>query len=238
MSLAVDIVLPCYNPNETWHEELCAFYDFIRPFYAVNFIVVNDGSISGDPRAQVNTIREKGVPVSFISYSKNRGKGYALRQGVAASSAQFILYTDIDFPFTNDSMKEVLSTLTSGESNIVAGFRNDNYYEKNISAFRIQLSKTFRFFISDILRMPVTDTQCGLKGFDKKGKEKFLQTSINRYLFDFEFIYTAVKSDHLSISAVPVRLKENVVFSKMRFKILAQESINLLSVLVFSRTRK
>ena len=81
--------------------------------------------------------------------------------------------------------------------------------------------------------MSITDTQCGLKGFNKTGKEKFLSTTINRYLFDFEFIYKVCKNKNLQIVPVEVQLKENVVFSKMRLKILAQESLNLISILFF-----
>jgi hypothetical protein len=58
-----------------------------------------------------------------------------------------------------------------------------------------------------------------------------LSTTINRYLFDFEFIYAAVKDKTISIGSVQVQLKNNVVFSTMRLKILMQESFNLLRVL-------
>lgn len=80
--------------------------------------------------------------------------------------------------------------------------------------------------------MPVTDTQCGLKGFNQKGKDMFLQTKINRYLFDFEFIYNVCRNKSLQYQTVEVQLKENVVFSKMKFKILLQESFNLIKVLL------
>lgn len=82
--------------------------------------------------------------------------------------------------------------------------------------------------------MKVTDTQCGLKAFNSKGREQFLKTKINRYLFDFEFIYRCGKNKSMRITPVPVELKPNVEFSKMKIKILLQETFNLFKVILFS----
>jgi glycosyltransferase involved in cell wall biosynthesis len=231
----IDIVLPCYNPGESWTEELIAFHRFMGDRYLLRYIVVNDGSKSDKIPGQIEHIRSHQIPVTLIDLPQNRGKGYALREGVKATTAGLILYTDIDFPFTNDSMESVMDALVARKHNIVAGFREENYYSNQSSVFRKQLSRAFRYFLKGALRMPVTDTQCGLKAFDEKGRCAFLATRIDRYLFDFEFIYSAVKNPELSVQPIPVRLKDDVVFTTMRLRILLQESLNLLSVLISRR---
>lgn len=236
MPLKLDIVLPCYNPNDTWPHELIRFNTFIKDRYDVYYIVVNDGSTNPKLPAQIEFLKQNGISLNYISYEKNKGKGYALRKGVEASSGIFTVYTDIDFPFTDQSTSGVIRALAEGQDDIVTGHRDSLYYEKNMSAFRRWLSKMFRSFIRNILHMAVSDTQCGLKGFNTKGRAKFLSTKINRYLFDFEFLYLASKDPSLKIRPVQVQLKDNVVFSKMRFKIILQESLNLLSVLLFRRS--
>jgi glycosyltransferase involved in cell wall biosynthesis len=233
---SLDIVLPCYNPNDKWYVELSSFYNFIKERYSVNFIVVNDGSSTLKVPEHIELIKLSGINLNYITYPKNMGKGHALRKGVEASENQYIVYTDIDFPFTDRSMEQVIKVLTSGEVDVVAGYRNESYYENTMSSFRKMLSKTFRWFMKNMLNMVVSDTQCGLKGFNKKGRAKFLSTKINRYLFDFEFIYLSSKDPSIKIGTVPVQLKENVVFSKMRIKVLLRETLNLLSVLIFRRT--
>jgi len=235
MPVSVDIVLPCYNPNDTWPQELIQFNNFVKDLYAINYIIVNDGSDETKISSQINFLKENNISLTFISYEKNKGKGYALRQGVSASKNEFVVYTDLDFPFTEQSIAGLIKVLLNGRSDVIAGYRDTLYYQKKMSGFRKILSKAFRFFIKGILRMSVSDTQCGLKGFNSRGKIKFLATSINRYLFDFEFIYLASKDKNLKIEPFQVHLKDNVVFSKMRFKILIQESFNLLSVLLFSK---
>jgi glycosyltransferase involved in cell wall biosynthesis len=231
----VDIVLPCYNPQSNWHLGLLEFHHFGAGLYDLRYIVVDDGTTNSNVRSQIDVLSEGNIHVQLTRLPANKGKGFALREGVNAATAPFIVYTDIDFPFTNESMRAVIAALTSGEANIVAGYREDSYYSNRISFFRKQLSKAFRLFIRRGLQIPVTDTQCGLKGFDAKGREKFLATRIDRYLFDFEFIYTAVRDRKLTIKTVPVVLKENVVFTSMRMRIIAQESLNLVRVLLRRR---
>jgi glycosyltransferase involved in cell wall biosynthesis len=235
MPANIDIILPCYNPNDKWYVELSNFHQFVKDHYHVNFIVVNDGSSQLKIPGQIELLKEAGIEVNYLAYAKNMGKGYALRQGVAASKAEFIVYTDVDFPFTNQSMKEVMDLLVSGNFDVIAGYRSDNYYEHTMSSFRKSLSKTFRWFMKNVLGMIVSDTQCGLKGFNNKGKAKFLSTKINRYLFDFEFIYISSRGASVRIGTAPVQLKENIIFSKMRFKILIQEMFNLFYVLLFRK---
>lgn len=235
MPIHLDIVLPCYNPNVGWPDELLNFHEFIGESYQLNYIVVNDGSNSDQLAQQINYLQQKNIPLQFIAYAINKGKGYALRKGMEVSNAEYILYTDIDFPFTNQSMLSIMDALTTLKHDIVVGYRNNSYYEKKMSPFRKTLSKAFRFFVKKILKMPITDTQCGLKAFNAKGRSKFMRTGIERYLFDFEFIYSACKDQSLSILPVQVQLKENVQFSKMKVKILFQELLNLLRILLFTK---
>lgn len=235
MPVTVDIVLPCFNPNSSWYSELISFHETAKEQYNLKFIIVNDGSDRGNLPQQISVLREHQIPLIFINNSINKGKGFALRQGVSQSNSDFIVCSDIDFPFTTQSTLKLIKTLVQCNHDVVAGYREEDYYKNKMSGFRKLLSKTFRFFIKRILKMPVSDTQCGLKGFNQIGKKVFLSTRINRYLFDFEFIYIACKSSDVRVYPVSVQLKEDIVFSKMRLKILLQESLNLLYVLIFRK---
>lgn len=235
MSIRVDIVIPCYNPGEGWQQQITDFHTFIHSDYSVNYILVNDGSDQSHIQQQLQGLLQQHIPIRLISYPTNKGKGHALRTGVAQSNSEFIVYTDVDFPFTNASVKLLMDTLVSEQCDVVAGYRNELYYLKSMSGFRKILSKTFRWFIRRVLGMSVSDTQCGLKGFNAKGREKFLATGINRYLFDFEFIYSIARQKTLRVKTVEVQLKSGIVFSKMKLKILLQESFNLVYILFFRK---
>lgn len=111
------------------------------------------------------------------------------------------------------------------------GVRNETYYN-NAPLFRKALSKTFRWCMSVSLKLKSDDTQCGIKGFSKAGKELFLKTEINRFLFDLEFVLYASRKKQILLKKEPVTLKEGVVFSKMPLKVLAGEMLNFIKILL------
>ncbi len=227
-----DIVLPCYQPPENWWQALVAFNTFISPYYTIHYIVINDGGDTDVVEKALTELTARHISIELHRYDKNKGKGHALRTGVGHSKAPVTLYTDIDFPFTNESTKSVLDTIHANNADVVAGFRNQSYYSGTISPFRRLLSKTFRSFLTKVLKLPMADTQCGLKAFNANGRKRFLATTINRYLFDFEFIYNACRDKHCHLLTTEVTLKPDVVFRKMKLKILLQEGFNLIRVLI------
>lgn len=196
----------------------------------IEIVLVNDGSSYGVTEAKINYLKERINNFLFIDNQINRGKGNALRQGVKKASGNFTIYTDIDFPYTRNSFNAITNTLLTESANVIAGNRGVEYYE-NTPLFRKWISKTLRRIMKTFLKLPVDDTQCGIKGFDNKGKEVFLSTEINRFLFDLELIKLSAKRN-LKVEPVKVELKEGVVFSKVRMKILLAEGFNFFKVLL------
>ena len=149
------------------------------------------------------------------------------------ATADIVIYTDIDFPYELESMLSIINALIESENDIVVGVRPDSYYNK-VPWTRQVISKTLRFFIRFFIRIKITDTQCGIKGFNKLGRAVFLQTTIDRYLFDLEFIFLASQKKELRLKPVEVHLKPNILFRAMDYRILLTEGKNFLKVLLKS----
>lgn len=195
----------------------------------VHLIVVNDGSPNENAASIFTRLTEIEPDARVISYPDgvNRGKGYALRRGVHFSTADYLLVTDADFPYTIESMRHITATLVD-KGGIVAGNRDTAYYDK-VPFFRRLLSKGLRWLLRHVLRQPIDDSQCGLKAFDASGKEIFLETTIDRFLFDLEFLMLA--NGRVQVTPVPVALRPGVVFSQVGWRILATEGRNFLRLL-------
>ncbi|MFT7588951.1 MAG: glycosyltransferase involved in cell wall biosynthesis [Limisphaerales bacterium] len=225
-----DIVLPCYNPAPGWAERVASSYKEISGDVGFNpgLILVNDGSSSGISEADYALLLEQLPIVVILDNQVNRGKGYTLRHGVNASTATICIYTDIDFPYKKESFLEVLASLQDG-ADVVAGIKDASYYS-HVPPARQRISKLLRKMIRSFLRMNITDTQCGLKGFNRAGREVFLKTTIDRYLFDLEFLFLASRKKALKVKTVEVSLRDNVQFSTMKRSILLTEGLNFLKV--------
>ncbi|MFT4062964.1 MAG: glycosyltransferase [Edaphocola sp.] len=230
---SVSIILPCYNPPPGWDQYVRQGFDFLERDLGldVEIIIVNDGSTAAISTAALDFLRTHIKKLQYLSYPHNKGKGHALRQGVRQAAAPIVLYTDIDFPYTLQSLGQVWETLDNGGADIVAGVKDEAYYT-HVPTFRVFISKILRFFIGLLLRMPITDTQCGLKGFNAKGKAVFLSTVTDRYLCDLEFLYKAFRhKPKLDVYARPVSLRGDVVFRKMDRRILWQELKSFLKII-------
>ncbi len=191
-------------------------------------VLVNDGSTMNVSKENFRYLKSEIHGLYIVDYPENKGKGYALRQGVSMSNSDLNIFTDIDFPYTIDSML-VLTEALIEKGGVAAGNRNASYYQK-VPLVRKMISKIFRLVIR-LIGIPVDDTQCGLKGFDTRGRDVFLDTKIDRFLFDLEFLLLASRKKINPIYSVPVQLNDGVVFSQMGFGILRTEFWNFIKVI-------
>ncbi len=196
--MPVSLVLPCYNPQPGWADVVrSGFLSFGQSIGEdIELIIVFDGRSDTVTKEAVAQLERELPALKIISYEGNRGKGYATRKGVAAATADIIIYTDVDFPYTPQSMYDVYNQLKRNECDVAIGVKDDNYYG-HVPVLRRVISHVLRFFIRLFLSMPVTDTQCGLKGFRRVAVKAFLATTIDRYLFDLEFVHQCFRSNNI-----------------------------------------
>lgn len=225
----LSVVVPCYNPQHEIYSDLLKNFNAVLQLYPNSeLILVNDGSVRNfDPETSRRFFSVR-PEIKVVSYAENRGKGYALRKGIEAAGGEWIIYTDIDFPYTWGSFLKVLGLVRSGSCDVAVAVRGEEYY-RNLPPSRVRISKFLRLLIRKFLNIPTDDTQCGLKGFNTAGKHIFLQTTIDRYLFDLEFIFLSARKK-LSIRTVEVQLKPDIHLSAMRWSILLQEFGNFLKI--------
>ena len=230
--MIASLVLPCYNPAPGWvqvvHASYLSFCAAARG--TVELIIVLDGRSDQVTDVSLAFLRQHIVGLEVVEYTVNRGKGYAIRQGVARATGDIIIYTDIDFPYAQHSMLDIYNALVHDECDVAIGVKNNAYYA-HVPFLRRIISRYLRFFIRLLLSMPVTDTQCGLKGFRRTVAPVFLATTIDRYLFDLEFVRNCYKHKQYRVKAVEVALNENVHFRKMNFSILLPELFNFIKLL-------
>jgi glycosyltransferase involved in cell wall biosynthesis len=230
--MSTSLVLPCYNPSQGWEQNVLAAYRSFcgRINEQVELVIVIDGESNTVTDEALSSLKQQIPSLKLLQYSPNRGKGYALRRGVAAAGGELIMYTDIDFPYTIDSMYAVYNGLKNDMLDVCIGVKNDAYYA-HVPVVRRAISRFLRMLTRLFLSMPITDTQCGLKGFNRSAAPLFLQTRIDRYLFDLEFVYKCFKSKKYKIKAIPVALNENVRFRRMNYSILLPELANFIKLL-------
>ncbi|MEL6588765.1 MAG: glycosyltransferase family 2 protein [Bacteroidota bacterium] len=230
--IVLDIVLPCYRPPEGWTERIVEASRFLtdreQPI-PHRMIVVNDGTPGGVPPWAIEQLETQLPHFLYLDLSENQGKGAALRAGVAKAEAEMVIFTDIDFPYTFSSLETLFQALQSKQTEVAIGIKDSQYYA-HLPKGRVRISRFLRWLARTFLRISITDTQCGLKGFREAGRNIFLQTTISRYLADLEFIFLTDRQKEVRMLAFEVNLRPGVEFSKVNLRILATEGINFLRV--------
>lgn len=228
---SIDIILPCHNPHPGWeqfliekHQELEAKLNGRK----IRFIVVNDGSKRGFTLLEAERLSIALPDTIIVDNKVNRGKGAAVRSGLSRSDSGLALYTDYDFPYEIDSICQVVHWLDQGYDVVLAN-RNHTYYSQ-LTFKRKVASYASRCLNFLLLGLTHTDTQGGLKGFNRKGKAFLASTHTERYLFDTEFIYKASLDDEAFIKEVPVDLRSGVNLPNLKKGIFLEEFKNLLLI--------
>lgn len=230
----LSIVLPCFNPRPGWHlvvEKCYCDLKLLLPDTVIELIVVNDGSVKPLSAASKRTLSRRCPGFRLLQHVQNRGKGHTVRKGIREAKAPFVIYTDIDCPYTAADMAAMYQSLIRDEADIITGIRED-VYNQQLSLVRSLVSNTCNFLNRKLLHLPFRDVQSGLKGMNQTGRELLLQTTINRFLFDTEFIWLAGTYPNVRVTAKQVVLREGLHFPPMPPVTYLKEAGNFSRILI------
>lgn len=231
ITTGLDLILPCCNPPENWVSTLITHYREViqlMPSVPLQLILVNDGSVKNFGQQQILQLQQEIPGINIVSYPVNRGKGYAVREGLRRATFSLQVCTDLDFPFGTNAVKDAYEQLLNG-ADIVAGERGAAYLALLPAKRRIitRISRTINRFV---LKLPVYDAQAGLKGFNSTGKAVLENTNVDGFLYDSEFIYKASRNEKIRITPVTINCRPGISFSSFRIKLLLKELRNYFKI--------
>jgi glycosyltransferase involved in cell wall biosynthesis len=241
--MIIDLVIPFYNPKQGWEEKFVRKFNLLVADHfdgnkdAIHVIVVNDGSRNRFTAKEITYLEQHIPHLKVICYADNKGKGYALRAGVAVSQTDYCIYSDNDFPFGIAAIKDIYNALLQG-ADIATGCRTHGNYFQHLPFKRRLVSKGLAMVNKYLLRLPVTDTQAGIKGFNRLGRSLFLATTTERFLFDLEFVLLAGRVKDIRIREVDVNVVEGTRMTDFSGKILRQEFRNLVRIILKKKHEK
>ena len=192
-SLKACVIIPTYNNAFTLAgvvADVAAYTD--------NIIVVNDGSTdnTGSVLASLHGLTK-------VSYSKNKGKGWALRQGFKTAielGYQYAITIDSDGQHFAKDLPIFIEKLETGGPAIIMGARNLN--EENMpgkNSFGNKFSN-FWFWVETGIKCP--DTQTGFRLYPV-GLMKDIRFFTRKYEFEIEAVVRSVW-DGIKLEWIPI----------------------------------
>jgi glycosyltransferase involved in cell wall biosynthesis len=201
----LSVVIPVYNESARISRSLPQVIEYLRGRpEPCELIVVDDGSTDGTA-GRVREILAEVPEARIISYSPNRGKGHAVRQGMLAARGNYVLFSDADLSAPISEARRILEPLDDGYD-VVIGSRalKREWIEVHQSRLREAAGKLFNLFLWAITGLPFQDTQCGFKAFRREAAQKiFALQTIDGFGFDPEVLFLARKLGYRTLE-IPV----------------------------------
>lgn len=200
----LSFVIPVYNEEKRIGETIKALKKeyFFSGIKLEQIIFVNDGStdktlkLISSQKKEIESASK--IQLIIVSYKHNKGKGYAVKQGMLRSKSDYTLLFDADIstpirefkkfiPYINRDIDVIIGTRKNGKSTVL----------KRQPRYRELLGRGFTLLSNITLNTWVTDFTCGFKAFSKKAKDDiFPKSIINRWGYDAEVIFLARKLNY------------------------------------------
>lgn len=182
----VAILIPAYEPDEKLVELIAR----LRGDFA-HLVVVDDGSVEEGARAVFERIR--GDVDALLVHEVNRGKGVALRTGIAWIRAHLpevraVVTADSDGQHAPKDIARVATAAVDYPDGLVLGVREF----AGTVPFRSRFGNTWtRVLFWLITGLPVRDTQTGLRAIPRALFDRMLTIRGDRYEYEIRMLVDA-----------------------------------------------
>lgn len=201
---AISVVMPAYQEAATIVEAVTRVQQRLSgAFDAVEIIVVSDGSSDGT----ADFVRESNLAgVRALHYWPNRGKGFAVRHGVADCTHELVALLDADLDIDPVSLVWLTDELIIAGVAAAVAAKSHPASEVAYPWTRRLLSRGYRLFVGCLFRLHVAETQTGAKVFRRQALAEALEgVTTDGFAFDVDLLANLRRRGYEVVSG-PVRI--------------------------------
>lgn len=186
----LSVVIPAHNESGRLGPTLAAISSYLEAEHISGEVIVVDDGSTDDTRKLAESMLDD-AKGQVIGYGECRGKGYAVRTGVARAQGRWILFSDADLSTPIEEYRKLRAIADRDKLDLVLGSRGlpDSQIEISQSRFRQNLGICFNVIVKTISRLPFSDTQCGFKLFRRQSVAPiFAEMVVDGFAFDVELL--------------------------------------------------
>src|SRR5690348_6015494 len=106
--MKLSVVVPAYNESDRLPPSLETIFAFLDRHHPGSEVVVVDDGSTDDTVAKLRQRFGDRPGLTLLSYSPNRGKGYAVRYGLRHAQGDAILFSDADLSTPIEEVDKML----------------------------------------------------------------------------------------------------------------------------------
>jgi glycosyltransferase involved in cell wall biosynthesis len=179
----LSVIVPIYNERNTV-AEIVRRMRSVELDVDLEVVLVDDGSDDGT-RALLPQLADSTVRI--VKHDRNRGKGAAIRTGLANATGDMVLVQDADLEYDPDEWPKLLAPMQKGRAAVVYGTRFRG--ERRAMPLSVWLGNRILVGAANVLyNTTLSDVETGYKLFDRGLLDRLHLTADG---FDFEPEVTA-----------------------------------------------
>ncbi len=183
--MRLSVVIPCYNERATIAAVLTAVEN--SPYPDKEIIVVDDCSTDGTRELLQADLAPRIHRLLF--HDVNRGKGAALRTGIAAASGDIVVIQDADLEYDPNEFPALIAPILQDKADVVFGSRFMGGFPHRVLYFWHSIGNSVLTLVSNMFtNLNLTDMETCYKAFRR---EVIQSISIEENRFGFEPEVTA-----------------------------------------------
>jgi len=188
----LSIVIPAYNEEKRLPATLDRIASWVKdsPLPVGEILVVDDGSRDGTAAL----VEKRGAPVRLVRNPGNRGKGYAVRNGMLAATGDWILATDADLSAPIEELANLIDAARRENAVVAIGSRalDRKLVKVHQPMMREFSGRAFNVVMRVVTGLPFRDTQCGFKLFRQDAAKTIFSRQLEEgFSFDVEDLVIA-----------------------------------------------
>lgn len=204
--ILLSVVIPAFNEEQVIGTTLSQVEDYLNSrSLSHEIIVINNGSVDRTRQVVIDWSKLS-RSVKMLENVQNRGRGYAVRQGVLSSRGDWILFMDADGSTPIQEMEKCWP-LMNGEWDVLIGSRQV-----------LGVGRTIFTRLANILVCAgIRDFTCGFKCFQRTAAlELFKKQTVEDRAFDIEIVLMAKKMGR-RVTQFPVAWTEHAKTNRRVF---------------------
>jgi hyaluronan synthase len=144
----VSFVVPAKNEEDNIYKTIERFAEVEYPKEKIEVIVVNDGSTDGtltEMERAAKDVRQAGIPrVEIVNFEKNRGKRYAMAEGIKRATHDIVIFVDSDSFVEPSSVRHLVKYFSIPDIGAVSG--HTDVYNRNVNT--LTQMQALRYYIA------------------------------------------------------------------------------------------
>ena len=195
--MKLSIIIPVFNEKKSIIDVIKKVHQikYNHELTDIELVVVDDCSTDGT--SELLEKNKKELNYIFISLNQNKGKGFAVREGIKHSSGELITIQDADLELIPEDIPTMVSTMLDLKVDFINGSRYMTGIIRPLYSYRRYFfNKMFTKFASILINVRLTDLACGYKLFTRS---LFEQIKLEENRFGFEPEVTAKIAKKINI---------------------------------------